>query len=158
MPDRTTLGFVMLGVSVLAAAAVAYLLVGGSIEATLATILLTIVALALIGSVVLLGLATESVSTAAAIAWAIPGSTVIVQYGLAMLQRAFDSPLGLGGVVTVLGIVSMTGGTISPVTSVAATGYAWRSKRLAQVCWATVSWLGAITFWGKASGLILQEW
>ena len=158
MPDRTTVGFVMLGVAVLAAAAVAYLLVGGSIEATLAVILVTFIAIGLMGSVVLLGLATESVSTAAAIAWAMPGATVLVQYGLVVLQRVFDSPLGLGGVLTVLGIASVGGGAMSPITSVAATGYAWRSKRLAQVCWATVSWLGAVAFWGKASGLILQEW
>ena len=158
MPDKSTLGFALLGVAVLAAAAVAYFLVVGSIEATLAVILLTILAIALMGSVVLLGLATESVSTTAAVAWALPGATVLVQYGLAVLQRAFDSPLGLGEVLTVLGMSPVAGGAISPLTSIAATGYAWRSKRLVQVCWATISWLGAVAFWGKTSGLILQEW
>jgi hypothetical protein len=158
MLNRTTTEWLMLGAAGVAAAVVAYFLIGGSIEAALAYVLASIFALGLVGGVILLSLASRSVSTAATIAWASPGVLALVPFVGAALQRGLDAPLGLGGLLVSTAILAAAGGAVSPVTSAAATAFAWRSRRRSHTWWAGCSWLGALLFWGRVSGLIPSDW
>jgi hypothetical protein len=158
MGPRTRTGLVCLLVSAGAMALGLYGLASGGLRLAAAAVLLSIAAVGFIAAVVLLGMTSSSTSSAAAVAWSLPGLLALLPFGVALLQRGFDSPLGLNGLLQLIGLAPVVAGILSPLASMATSSVAWRSQRRSHGWLAALSWCGAITFWGKFTGVILADW